>query len=468
MNPTSTGFGLDQVNVSFLNSAKTLPLIVSPRWEDSLNFLCTWLQHNRAWVEEQILHFGAVLIRGFQVDSAPDFERATLALQPNLCDAYRGTSPRSLKLGTKYAFSAADVPVNYPIAQHCEMSFLKAPPRELYFGCLKESKSLGGETALCDFRRVYQDLSEELRTKFATKKIKYTRKHLKVGETWTYDVGAMLGWPRLFDTSDPKQVEAICREEESPDVQWIGPDHDTFLQEWIDDPFQRHPITNELAWFNHSQVFHWTTFPAELWFAFRRMHNIRLFLHFVLVSIFNIIKYGIFGYKMALNTSFGDGSPITFREMNEIRKAIHKNMVFSRWKKGDILAIDNFSTSHGRQPTYDKGRSVAVAWSQPLDKTKIVAPLAANAVSVQKVDLSALFARDNDLPPGLIAATPNSSPESTLTNEEATDLKESLLKNHALQEQAMAYSKPNRRSKRLASCPDFLQADSKFWKIENN
>ena len=32
---------------------------------------------------------------------------------------------------------AAEVPVNYPIAQHLEMSFLPAPPRQLFFGCLK-------------------------------------------------------------------------------------------------------------------------------------------------------------------------------------------------------------------------------------------------------------------------------------------------------------------------------------------
>ncbi len=185
-------------------------------------------------------------------------------MQPNLCDAYRGTSPRSLMKDTKYAFSAADVPVNYPIAQHCEMSFLKAPPRNLYFGCVKESKSGGGETALCDFRKVYQELSPALRNKFATKKIKSSRKHSQVGENWTYDVGAMLAWPKLFDTSDPKKVETICSEEGAPEIQWVGPNRDTFLQEWIDEPFHRHPVTNEPVWFNHAQVFHWTTFPAEL------------------------------------------------------------------------------------------------------------------------------------------------------------------------------------------------------------
>jgi Taurine catabolism dioxygenase TauD, TfdA family len=121
-----------------------------------------------------------------------------------------------------------------------------------------------------------------------------------------------------------------------------------------------------------SQVFHWTTFPAELFFAFKRTRDWRLFFHFLFVTIFSIIVYGVLGRKMALHTEFGDGTPITASEMNIVRKAIHRNMVFSRWEKGDILFIDNFAVSHGRQPTYDKSRKIAVAWSDPVRKTNMV------------------------------------------------------------------------------------------------
>ena len=115
---TTESYGLDSVNVSFLDKTRTAPLIVSPRWDDTLEFITAWLDMNRKWVEDQMLCHGAVLIRGFQINSAPDFEQATLALQPNLSDTYRGTSPRSLQKGTKYSFSSADAPVSYPIAQH--------------------------------------------------------------------------------------------------------------------------------------------------------------------------------------------------------------------------------------------------------------------------------------------------------------------------------------------------------------
>lgn len=446
----SKDYALDEVNVSFLDKSKnSLPLVISPRYDDSLEFICNWLQDNQSWVDEQMLRFGAVLVRGFQVTDALDFERATLALQPKLSDEYRGTSPRSLMKGTRYSFSAADVPVNYPIAQHLEMSFLKAPPRNLYFGCLKESKVAGGETSLCDFRKVYKDLSPALREKLASKKVSYTRKQKKIGDRFTYDVGAMVSWMELFDTTEKDKVREICEHENAPPFEWVGPNKDTFLQKWIDEPFQIHPDTGELVWFNHSQVFHWTTFSAELWFAFCRVKDFRLFIHFLLVSIFNVIMYGLLGYEMALNTTFGDGSPILAQEMQEIRSAIHKNMIFSRWQKGDILCIDNFSTSHGRQPTFDKGRKVVVAWSQPHNKAAL--PAAQESLdNEQKCTTDCIHDKWTALPH--LSAT---TPESSLTESEAAIQKAAVFK---------MQGRKQSNHKRFASCPNMIAPDSDFWK----
>ena len=251
------------------------------------------------------------------------------------------------------------------------MSFLPAPPSQLYFGCLKPSKSSGGETALADFRKVYQDVPQDLKQKLLTKGLRYTRTHKKQGARFTTDVSDMLGWPSLFGTDDKAKVEEMCKAENVP-FYWDG---DTFVSVTQSQAFQLHPITREHVWFNHTQVFHWTTFACELWFAFKRTWEVRLLLHCIVVGIFSIIKYGILRHKMSLDVSFGDGEPISASEMSQIRRAIHKNMVFNRWQKGDICMIDNFAVSHGRQPTYDKGRKIAVAWSYPLQKTNAVTSL---------------------------------------------------------------------------------------------
>jgi Taurine catabolism dioxygenase TauD, TfdA family len=179
-------------------------------------------------------------------------EVAINAYQPKLNNTYRGTSPRRALEGASNIFSAAEVPASYPIAQHLEMSFLDAPPSELYFGCLKPSQAAGGETALADFRKVARDLPIDLKNKFLTKGgVRYTRTHRKVGKYFTYDVADMLGWPELFGTNDKKEVEAMCVLECIP-VQWT--DDDTFVSVTQTDAFQLHPTTHDLVWFNHTQV----------------------------------------------------------------------------------------------------------------------------------------------------------------------------------------------------------------------
>jgi hypothetical protein len=382
-NPTS--YGLDTVNISFLPftnesaTKHTMPLVISPRWDASLDFFKTWSHTNRSYLDSLLLEYGAILFRGFAVTSPQDMQDAVFSLQPHLNNTYRGTSPRQLLGQTDYVFSAAEVPSHYPIAQHIEMSFLPAPPKNLYFGCLQAPTSAGGETALADFRRVYADIPRDLRQKLLDKGLLYTRTHKKHGARFTYDVSDMLGWPELFGTNDKSQVEQMCAAE-GIHVEWDG---DTFVSKTYSQAFQLHPVTGEHVWFNHTQVFHWTTFAAELLYAFQRTKEWRLLAHAILVGLFCLVKYGILQHKMSLHSSFGDGSPISVAEMATIRAAIHKNMVFSRWQKGDIMAIDNFSTSHGRQPTYDKGRKIAVCWSDPIAKVNAVTSLDAMPVVVR-------------------------------------------------------------------------------------
>lgn len=83
----------------------------------------------------------------------------------------------------------------------------------------------------------------------------------------------------------------------------------------------------------------------------------------------NFVTYVLLRKKVALNVTYGNGQAISVWDMHRIRKAIHKNMVFNQWQQGDLLMIDNFSTSHGREPTYSKGRKIVVAWSDPIEKT---------------------------------------------------------------------------------------------------
>jgi hypothetical protein len=152
-------------------------------------------------------------------------------------------------------------------------------------------------------------------------------------------------------------------------MKWEGRNSDVFVIEYVSEPFQLHPDTNEAVWFNHIQVvFQWTTYAAELFAAFEGLMNGAISPCYWCYGRF-AAKIWVASSKDALGVSFGDGTPIAVWEMHQIRKALHKNTFYNRWQKGDILMIDNFSVSHGRQPSYDVARKSVVAWSDPLLKS---------------------------------------------------------------------------------------------------
>lgn len=378
--PSVTSPGPNDISISLLPSDnsdeafKSYPLVISPKSDDqkSKEFLSLFVESNQAWINDMMLRYGAMLFRGFSLVTAQDVEDVLLSYDPNLNNEYRGTSPRHTQGNTEFVFSAAEVPSHYPIAQHLEMSFLPQPPKQLYFSALKAPEAVGGETALADFRKVYQDIPKQLREKLQSKKLRYTRTQKKVGERFTHDVAAMLSWSDVFGTQEKAEVEALAAQESMP-MRWEGPKQDTFVSEFEAEAFQRHPKTGEAAWFNHAQVFHWTSFPAELFAAFRRTRDLRYLMRALFTGVISYLKYGLLRQKMALHVAFGDGTPLSILEMHQIRKAVHDNTIYNRWQQGDLVMIDNFSTSHGRQPTYDKGRNVVVAWSDPATKANAMA-----------------------------------------------------------------------------------------------
>ena len=63
-----------------------------------------------------------------------------------------------------------------------------------------------------------------------------------------------------------------------------------------------------------------------------------------------------------MHCTHADGSPIADADMDAVRDAIWKNMVFFKWRKGDVLVIDNDAVSHGRMP-FRGPREIAVAWA---------------------------------------------------------------------------------------------------------
>ena len=49
-------------------------------------------------------------------------------------------------------------------------------------------------------------------------------------------------------------------------------------------------------------------------------------------------------------------------DVEAVLDAVWRNLVVFPWRRGDVVAIDNFAVAHGRLP-YDGPRAIAVCWA---------------------------------------------------------------------------------------------------------
>ena len=100
----------------------------------------------------------------------------------------------------------------------------------------------------------------------------------------------------------------------------------------------------------HTQVFHWSSLYMEFYSIFKRVKQIKYFLLAILMWILKLIFLNIRGSnRVGFHTCFGDSSEIPQRYIAHLHELVWRNLIFNRWKKGDVLMIDNYRVSHGRQ-----------------------------------------------------------------------------------------------------------------------
>jgi alpha-ketoglutarate-dependent taurine dioxygenase len=342
-----------------MTPGNSLPLVLEPETdaERAGSRLGDLIASRRGELEEELVRHGALLFRGWKQVGPGEFEQAARAIDGGLKKDYLGTSPRDSL--TEYVFTASELPGYYPIPQHIEMSFVKSPPQRLFFCCLRPNHGRGGETPLVDFRRVARDLDPAVRSRFERRGIRTVRNYSGPAEANRKSFFQLKRWDEMFSTRDRAEVERKCREN-GFEARWKSNDR---LALFGTQPALRpHPRTGEPVWFNHAQVFHLGSAPAEYRRIARRMGPRYLWLWAFSALLVSARRAFVRPDYQAMDCTFGDGSPIPDGDMEAVRDAIWKNMVAFKWEEGDVLAIDNCAVSHGRMP-YRGPRSVAVCWA---------------------------------------------------------------------------------------------------------
>lgn len=332
------------------------PLEVAPAGDADLGHLCDWLRDRPDWVQEQLVEHGALRFRGFPVDGPEAFERLARAVDGDLKNEYLGTSPRDAL--TDHVFNASELPDYYPIPQHCEMSFCAVPPRRVFFCCLTPPAEGSGETPLADFRAVWRDLDPGVRERFQRGGLRHVRNYAGPG-AGAGDPTQLKPWPDMFGTTDHEAVEATCRREGFDPV-WREGDA---LRLVSTQPVTRdHPVTGETAWHNHLTTFHVSTALGEYERIVRLRPSER---HRGLLAMARELDQRLRDAppeERGMHTTRLDGSEIPEEDVDHVRDVVWRHMAVEPWRRGDVVAIDNHSTSHGRLP-YEGARHIAVCWA---------------------------------------------------------------------------------------------------------
>ena len=339
-----------------LDGAGDLPLVVEPGGERSAEALAHWLAEEHAEVATRLRTHGALLFRGFDVGDPAAFERVARAITPSLGREYLGTSPRNAL--TDYVFSASELPGWYPIPQHCEMTFLARPPRQLFFWCGVAPVGVGGETPLVDFRKVQAALDPAVRRRFVEGGIRIVRNY-GGPERRRLTPFQLKRWDEMFLTTDRAIVEEKCRQEGFA-ATWLPGGRLRLVSR--QPALRAHPDTGEPVWHNHAQVFHVGTGAAEYRRIFRERRDLRSFGLWLLARALELVERRKEGDERALHCTYADGGEIPDADLEHLRDVIWQHMVRFRWRTGDVVAIDNYAVSHGRMP-YRGPRQIAVAWA---------------------------------------------------------------------------------------------------------
>ena len=318
-------FSDSRVKCEFIQPKTEGLIVITP--QKNLNIF-EWLKENKSLLEKYLIQFGGILLRDFGIYSVSEFNEIVQIFNPNLLDYVYRSTPRT-KLGGQI-YTATEYPADRSIPLHNENSYSKSWPRTIFFFSIIVA-SKGGETPIADSRKVYQNIDPFIRDKFEQKGVLYVR---------NYHHGIDLSWQEVFQTDDKTVVSKYCKDN-NIECTWKESNPVVLTTKQICQASIKHPISEEIVWFNQAHLFHISALEES-----------------DRIALINALGEE----NLPRNTFYGDGEAIENEVLEHIRKVYNDEKLKFQWKKGDIMVLDNILMAHSREP-YKGERKIAVAMS---------------------------------------------------------------------------------------------------------
>ena len=161
---------LDPSEREITSSEPTTPWVVEATRRSDVEHLHSTLESHSDLVLRRVAEHGAVLVRGFDLVSDADFERAVLAIRgmQGMASVFMSEVGRTLVPGTRFVLHTNAIYTtggSFDLGYfHTENYFVPDVPRFVFFFC-RQPSPLGGETGLVNTAKVYRALPERVRAK---------------------------------------------------------------------------------------------------------------------------------------------------------------------------------------------------------------------------------------------------------------------------------------------------------------
>lgn len=285
--------------------------VESPPTVTSPGDAAEWVESQRDEVQSAIEDAGAILFRGFPLQTANDFDAFVAAFwYPNF--RYADSLSNAVRIGfTDRVFSANEAPADVAIYLHHEMAQTPIFPSKLFFFCEQPAAS-GGATPLCR-----SDILLERLTQSCPAFVADCERHgLRYSSVMPSHDDAGSGMGRSWQsTLGQTRSAAECR------LNDLG-----YTWEWLNDGCLR--ATTPIL-------------PAI------REHSGR---H----TFFNQLIAAFCGWKDSRNDpsksiTFGNGDPLDPDTVMVAVQLANELAVNVEWQQGDVALVNNFLVMHGRR-----------------------------------------------------------------------------------------------------------------------
>ncbi|MEZ9232844.1 TauD/TfdA family dioxygenase [Vibrio amylolyticus] len=307
-------------------NGRDFPLVVLPPNESvAANpvSMLDWFETNKSDIHSKLIEHGAVLLRGFPVESADRFEQL-LDHSDYKNNPYIGGAAPRVQVTKSRVVTANEAPPSEKIPFHHEMAQTPKPPGYIFFYCDTPSKT-GGATSILHSNEICQrffELAPEFAKKIEEQGVRYIRYMPEVTDNAS-PIGR--SWKETFNVETREECEDLLREH---NMSWSWEDAGVLKTET-------------------------STLPA-----------IRLDKETEQKTFFNSIVAVYDGWNDSRNVSTqavvsGAGSLMDADVMEKTKQAMDELSVNFRWQKGDVLLVNNYTVLHARQPFTGQRRILA-------------------------------------------------------------------------------------------------------------